>query len=88
MESGTIDYSKSRAGRTRSGVLEPAVRPLAANLSVCNHRDAFLARRGGCHPDRRPVMVAVLLGLCVFWWTGYRARKQNHKACPPATQFL
>ena len=67
MESGTIDYSKSRPGRTRSCVLDPAVQLLAATLSVCNHRDAFLARRGGCHPDRRRVMVAVLLGLCVFW---------------------
>ena len=83
MESGTIDYSESRAGRTRSGVLEPAVRPLAATLSVCNHCDAFLARRGGCHPNRRRVIGAVLFGLCVFWWTGCSSKKAESQGMTP-----
>ena len=83
MESGTIDYSKSRPGRTRSCVLEPAVQLLAATLSVCNHCDAFLTRRGGCHPNRRRVMVAVLLGLCVFWWTGCSSKKAESQGIPP-----
>ena len=88
MESRTIDHSESHARRTRSGVLEPAVQPLAATLSVCNHCDAFLTRRGGCHPNRRRVMVAVLLGLCVFWWTGCSSKKAESQGMPPATQFL
>ena len=83
MESGTIDYSESRSGRTRSGVLEPAVRPLAATLSVCNHCDAFLARRGGCRITRRRVIGAVLLGLCVFWWTGCSSKKAESQGVPP-----
>ena len=82
MESSTIDHSESHARRTRSGVLEPAVRPLAATLSVCNHCDAFLARRGGCHPNRWRVIPAVLLGLCVFLWTGCSSKKAESQAMP------
>ena len=83
MESRTIDHSESHARRTRSGVLEPAVQPLAATLSVCNHGDAFLARRGGCHPNRWRVIAAVLLGLCVFWWTGCSSKKAESQGMPP-----
>ena len=83
MESSTIDYSESRTGKARSGVLEPPVQPMAAALSLWNHGDPFLARRGGCHPNRRRVIAAVLLGLCVFWWTGCSSKKAESQGMPP-----
>ena len=82
MESRTIDHSESHARRTRSEVLKPAVQPLAATLLVGNHCDAFLARRGGCHPNRWRVIPAVLLGLCVFLWTGCSSKKAESQAMP------
>ena len=82
MESSTIDYSESRAGKARSGVLEPPVQPMAAALSLWNHRDPFLARRGGCHPNRWRVIAAVLLGLCVFGWTGCSGKKAESQGMP------
>jgi multidrug efflux system membrane fusion protein len=82
MESRTFDHPKSHARRTRFGVLKPDVQPLAAALPVGNHRDVFWVRRGGCHPNRWFVIAAVLLGLCVFWWTGCSSKKAESQGMP------
>ena len=82
MESRYIGYSENHVGRTRSGVLKPAARALAATLSVGNHCDAFLSWRWGCHRNRWRVMPAVLLGLCVFLWTGCSTKKAESQGVP------
>src|SRR5271157_5040805 len=96
MESRTFDHSESHERRTRCGVPKPAVQPLAAAPPLGNQCDASLARagvgarhgvplparRGGCHPNRWFVIAAVLLGLCVFWWTGCSSKKAESQGMP------
>ena len=78
-----MDHSEGHVGRAPSEVLKPAVQPWAATLSVRNHYNAFGARQLAGHRNRGRVIAAVLLGLCVFLWTGCSSKKAESQGIPP-----